>query len=244
MSQKTIRLFATILALVTLFAVIYAILKYTGTLDRINSVGQLKEFILSGGIYSYLIFFLIQFLQVTFVPIPAFITTVAGTLVFGPWLTTLISIAAQLLGAVVAFLLGRKLGRKVVSWIAGEEQTKKWEVQLGKGKYVFFLMMLFPVFPDDLLCLVAGLTSMSFRFFFVTNLITRPIAIVATCFFGSGYLIPFHGYWLILWGFIILAIGALLVLSFVYQEKIESYVTRINEKIKSKIDKIKARRGK
>jgi uncharacterized membrane protein YdjX (TVP38/TMEM64 family) len=242
MSEKTFKLFATILGIVTIVVVVYTILKSTGALDRISSVSELKDFILSGGIYSYLIFFLIQFLQVTFIPIPAFITTVAGTLVFGPWITTIISIVAQLLGAVVAFFIGRKLGRKVVTWIAGEEQTKKWEVQLGKGKYVFFLMMLFPVFPDDLLCLVAGLTSMTFKFFFVTNAITRPIGIVATCFFGSGYLIPFRGYWLILWAVIIIAMGAALVLSFIYHQQIENFVTNLGVKIKKKFEKQKVKK--
>lgn len=242
MSQKTIRLFITITAAVALVTALYAVLKLTGTLDKINSPEELKNIILSGGVFSYLIFFLIQFMQVTLVPIPAFITTVAGTLVFGPWMTTVISIVAQMLGAVAAFYIGRKLGRKVVAWIAGEEQTKKWETKLGKGKYAFFLMMLFPVFPDDLLCLVAGLTTMSFRFFFVTNIITRPIAIVATCFFGSGYLIPFEGYWLILWAVLVLAVIALLVLSFVYQEKIENFVVELGQKIKDKIAKTKEKK--
>lgn len=232
MKQKTIRLFITIAAAVAAVTAVYAVLKLTGALDKIQTPEDLKELILRGGVFSYAVYFLIQFMQVTVIPIPAIIVTVAGTLVFGPPVTIIISIAAQMLGAVVAFYLGRKLGRRVAVWIAGEEQTKKWETQLSKGKYVFFLMMLFPLFPDDILCLIAGLTDMSFKFFVVANLITRPIAIVSTCYLGSGRLIPFHGYWLILWAVLLAAVGALLVLSFVYQEKIENFVVRLGEKLK------------
>ncbi|HPG92022.1 MAG TPA: TVP38/TMEM64 family protein [Clostridia bacterium] len=234
MNQKTKRLMVAILIAIAVIIVIYVIFKRTGALDTFDSAEDIKEFILKGGVYSYLIFFFIQFAQVTLVPIPAFLTTVAGTLVFGPWQTTLISIVAQMLGAVVAFIIGRKLGRKVVAWIVGDEQTEKWQTQLGKGKYVFFLMMLFPFFPDDILCMVAGLTDMSYRFFVVTNLITRPIAIVCTCYLGSGYLIPFSGYWLILWAVLIAGVIAALVLSFLYQEKIENFVTKLGQKLTKK----------
>lgn len=234
MKQKTLRLFITLVIVAALIVGGYFLLKASGLWERFDSAEEIKEFILSGGVFSYAVFFFIQFVQVTFIPIPAFITTVAGTLVFGPWVTTFISIIAQMLGAILAFVIGRKLGRKVVAWIAGDEQTKKWETELGKGKYVFFLMMLFPFFPDDILCLIAGLTTMSFKFFTITNLITRPIAIICTCFLGSGYLIPFEGYWLILWGVMVGGVITLLVLSFVYQEKIEKYVLGLAEKIKRK----------
>lgn len=234
MSRETARLLIAICITAALICGAYLIFKYTGALDKFQTAEDIKDFILSGGVYSYLVFFFIQFAQVTFIPLPAFLTTVAGTLVFGPWETIVISVFAQMLGAVVAFLIGRKLGRKVVGWIAGEERTKKWTETLNKGKYVFFLMMLFPFFPDDLLCLVAGLTDMSYRFFIVTNLITRPLAIVCTCFLGSGLFIPFSGYWLILWAVLIAAVITLLVLSFVYQQKIENYVVSLARKFKKK----------
>ncbi|MDD4832156.1 MAG: VTT domain-containing protein [Clostridia bacterium] len=234
MNQKIKRLIIAIVVTAVVLISAYFILKRTGALDAFDSAEDIKNFILKGGVYSYLIFFFIQFAQVTIVPIPAFLTTVAGTLVFGPWQTTLISIVAQMLGAVVAFYIGRKLGRKIVSWIIGEEQTLKWQTQLGKGKYVFFLMMLFPFFPDDVLCMVAGLTDMSYRFFVVTNLITRPLAIVCTCYFGSGYLIPFSGYWLILWAFIVAAVITALILSFVYQEKIENFIAKLAQRFVKK----------
>ena len=182
--SKIIKTFIVLGVIAVIVLSIFLPLHFTGALEKIKSVEQIQAFILSGGVWSYLIFFAIQFLQVVFLPIPAAVTTVAGTLVFGPWITLAISFVSVMLASIFAFFLGRKIGKSVVIWIAGEKDYQKWAEKLGKGKYVFFLMMLFPVFPDDILCMVAGTTNMSWKFFIVTNLITRPIGIFCTCFRG------------------------------------------------------------
>lgn len=228
-----------ILAFFILIALaIYLPLKLTGTLDRITSVNELKEVILQGGVYSYLLFFAIQFLQVTLLPIPAAVTTIAGTLVFGPWITSLISIVAVILASLFSFFLGRKFGRKLVVWVVGEEDTQKWQKKLEQGKYAFFLMMLFPLFPDDILCLVVGATtSISYKFFIITNLITRPIGIIMTCFLGSGNLIPFSGWGIPVWCLLIVLLAAAFYLSFKFQPKIESFIINLSNKFSEKKNK-------
>ncbi len=211
---------------------IYVPLKLSGALNSIDSIEKLKEIIISGGVYSYAIFFALQFLQTTFLPIPAMVTTIAGTLVFGPYITCIISIVSVILASIFSFFLGRKVGRKLIVWVAGEETTEKWQKKLDKGKFVFFVMMLLPVFPDDILCLLVGATTtMSYKFFIITNLITRPIAIVTTCFFGSGYIIPFSGWGIPVWIGLIIIIGVIFYLSFKYQEKIEGFIYKISHKI-------------
>ena len=231
---KILKICIVILIIVAIFLAIYLPLKLTGTLDKIDSAEKLKEIILQSGGYGYVIFFLIQFVQVSFLPIPAMVTTVAGTLVFGPWITSLISIVAVILASLFSFFLGKKLGRRAVVWIAGEKETKKWEEKLARGKYVFFLMMLFPLFPDDILCLVVGATGMSYKFFLITNIITRPIGIITTCFLGSGHLIPFSGWGIPVWIVLIIVGAILFYLSFKFQPQIENFVLSLAEKITKK----------
>ena len=76
------------LIIVGIFAVVigvgYLVLKLTGVLDLFDSAESLKEVILDTGIWCRIVYMFIQFLQVTFLPIPAMITTIAGTLIFGP----------------------------------------------------------------------------------------------------------------------------------------------------------------
>lgn len=231
---KLIKLSIVVGALILLALAIYLPLELTGTIDKIDSAEKLRDIILEWGAYSYITFIIIQFLQVTFLPLPAVVTTVAGTLVFGPWITFGLSLLAVMLGSIFAFFLGRKVGRKLVVWVAGEKDAKKWEEKLSRGKYIFFLMMLFPIFPDDILCIVAGCIGMDWKFFLITNIITRPISIGTTCFFGSGQIIPFSGWGIPVW--IVLAVLACVIfyLSFKYQPQIENFITKLADKMSRK----------
>lgn len=229
---RLIKILIIVACIIALILAIYLPLRFSGILSRIDSAEELRELIASGGIYSYTIFFVLQFLQTTILPIPAIITTIAGSLVFGPWITSLLSFVSIMLASIFSFFLGKKIGRKIVVWVAGEETTIKWQTKLEKGKYVFFLMMLFPVFPDDILCLLAGATTtMSWKFFVITNLITRPISIITTCFFGSGYLIPFSGWGIPVWIVLIAIVSILFYLSIKYQSKIENFIEYISNKL-------------
>lgn len=230
---KILRTLIILGVLALIFLAIFLPLYLTGALDKISSAEELQKLILSGGVWSYLIYFTIQFLQVTFLPLPAAATTVAGILVFGPWITCGISILAVMAGSIFAFFLGRKVGKRLVVWVAGEKDYQKWAEKLGKGKFVFFLMMLFPVFPDDILCMIVGTTNMTWRFFIITNLITRPIGILCTCFLGSG-IIPFEGWWFVLWGILALACVILFILAYKYQPQIENFILKLAKKFEKK----------
>lgn len=228
---KAIKLSIILLIFAILCLAIYLPLQLSGTLHKIDSAEKLQQVILSGGAYSYLIFFAFQFLQTTILPIPAVVTTVAGTLVFGPWITFAISLLAVLSGSLFAYFLGKKLGRKLIIWVIGKKSALKWEEKLSKGKYVYFLMMLFPFFPDDILCIVAGAINLNFRFFLISNLIARPIVIASTCFFGSGQIIPFHSWGIIVW-IILIIIGIIMFyMSWRYSKQIENFVERLGQKL-------------
>lgn len=233
-SGKIKRFIIVALIFIVIILGAYFALKYTGVLAKINSAEDIKNFILSGGSLSVFLFFLLQFLQVTFLPLPSFLTTVVGALIFGPINSFMISFLAIMLGSVFAFYLGRKFGKKILAWIAGKEDAEKWSRKLTNGKYAYFLMMLFPLFPDDVLCVAAGVTNMSFKFFFVTNLITRPIGIFCTCFLGSGEVIPFSGYGLIVWPILILLLIVSFIISIKYQDKIEEIIDKMSNKLKRK----------
>lgn len=232
--KKLLKFIIVLLIATLFFGGIFLILKCTGLLSKISDLESLRSVIKEGGIFSALIFFVLQFLQVTILPLPSFLTTLAGALVFGPYVASVISLFAIFFGSLFAFFLGRKYGKKLVVWIVGKDEAEKWEGLLSKGKYAFALMMIFPLFPDDILCLVAGITKMSYKFFVLTILITRPISIICTCFFGSGYLIPFSGAGIPIWCVIILFMTVAFVLSIKYQDKIAEKIEILNKKIQEK----------
>ena len=232
--SKALRLFLTCTIIFLVFTVSYLIIKSTGIWGKINSIEKLKAIVESGGMFSFIVFVILQILQTTVLQIPAIFVTIAGTLVFGRWTAFILSFIAVMIGSVIMFWIGRKAGRKFLNWLAGKDDAEKWISRMSHGKYLFFLMMIFPLFPDDILCVIAGLTNMSFGYFFITNLIARSLGIACTVFFGSGSVIPFTGWGLIIWGVIILVVATLFYLSVRYQNKIDEIIKQFTNKGKKK----------
>lgn len=233
--KKKIKRIAIIAAIIIIvIGGAYLALKLTGVLDEFNSVEKIRDIILAGGAWSRVIYMFLQFIQVTFVPLPAMVTTIAGTLVFGPWETVFMSIAAIMLGRIFAFFLGRKFGMPLVKWMVGKDDAEKWAQVLGRGKYTYFLMLLFPFFPDDVLCLIAGITTITWTFYIVANLITVVISCFTMCFLTSGQLIPFSGWGIPVWIVLGVLLIVVIILSFKYKDKIETFVTDLGAKLSGK----------
>ncbi|MGD9605504.1 MAG: TVP38/TMEM64 family protein [Bacilli bacterium] len=193
----------------------------------------LKEEISSFGSNAKIIFVLIQFIQTTILPISNVATIIVGRILFGPWQSALLTSIGVLAGSIIAFLVGKLFGRKVVDWILGQEVVEKYlKILGGKQNLVIFVMLLFPFFPDDVLCFVAGLTSMSWLFFLITILLTRPLPIFLTSYFFDSSFIPLHGWGLLVWGMIIL-IGLFLV--WLVKKRwvtVNAFLDKINDKLK------------
>jgi len=231
--KKILRSLLTILIIGVFFALVFLILVQTGFWENVNSVEKAKNFILDFGFYGRLAFVVLQFLQVTFLPIPSTILTIAGALIYGPIQAMLLSLAGILLGSFFAFLLGRTFGKKLVIFMVGKTTCEKWRKSLSKAKYSFLFMMFFPFFPDDVLCLVAGMTDMSWDFFAFCQFLSRPFGILLTCYLGSGELIPYHGWGLVVWGIIIVAVGLLLFFTTKYKDSIEKFMQKFKKKKKN-----------
>lgn len=230
--KKVLHIFIVLLGVAFFFGGIYLILYLTGLIEYVNSVEKIKSLILGMGFYGRSIFVLLQFLQVTFLPLPASMVVIAGTLVYGPLEASLLSLSGILLGSTLAFFLGKTFGKKLVVFMVGKESCDKWVKFLDNGKYSYVIMMLLPFFPDDVLCLVAGVTNMSWLFFVVTQFLTRPVGIITTAYFSSGEIIPYHGWGLVVWGIIIVATIVLIILTTKYKNQIENCLSKAFRKKK------------
>ncbi len=201
--------------------------------DKINAVVEMLK---STGAWGMVIFFILQVLQVVILPLPAAVCYVPGALIWGPLVATLLASAGVICGSMICYLIGRLWGRKAVIWIAGREATDKYVTQFGsRGKTVFALMQILPFFPDDILCLIAGLTSMNFAFFTVSITVVRPLIIAAYCYLGSGTVIPFSGWGIWVWIAVFAGCIALAVLSLKYQSRFENWlISKFSRKSKNK----------
>ncbi len=206
----------TLYVMAVFFAVTgYALLE-TGFFDVVGDEESLKRYLERAGSWMSVVFTLLQFLQVVALPIPSTVTVVAGAALFGPLTGSLLSLLGIVIGSLVAFLIGRYAGSRVVAWLVGSETLDKWLKKIkGKDKLLLTAMFLLPVFPDDVLCFVAGMSSMSIWYFLAVILISRVLAIFTTSY--SITLIPFNTWWGILtWAVIFLFVIVLFV--FLYKK--------------------------
>ncbi|MBE7061507.1 MAG: TVP38/TMEM64 family protein [Clostridiales bacterium] len=229
------RLLISLAVIVAICLAGYFIFRHFGITNL--SREQIQDFIKGTGVIAPLVYLLVTFAQVTLIPIPGAVTIIAGSYLFGFWWAFLYSYIGTLLGSIASFALGRLIGRPYVNWVVGgKEKADEWVKKLkGRENVFLFFAFLLPLFPDDILCAVAGALPIRWRTFIIMQLITRFTSVGATLLFMSGQIIPFHG-----WGIVVLivlgvlAIGAFII-SLKYSEQINKAFSNFIDKISNKL---------
>jgi len=202
----------------------------TGFFQMVNTPEGLQSYLERSGLWMPILYIVVQYLQVIILPIPTIVSTVAGLALFGPFQTLIFSFIGIVLGSLTAFFVGRKLGDKAVAWIVGRETLEKWQKKLKrKDKFILTIMFILPLFPDDILCFIAGLSSMSNGYFLTMIFLTRFVGIAGTCY--SFDFIPFNSWWGIFIWFIIFAV--ILFICFIFYK----YIDKIHRFFKKNIIK-------
>lgn len=196
---------------------------FTRMKEIFSSQERFREFVMGFGVWAPLVFFLSQVLQVIISPIPGNITGLVGGAAFG-WLTGfLLNGSGILLGSIIAFYLARALGQTIVVRLIGQEVFNKYN-NIFQGKFLFglFLLFLFPFFPDDALCFLAGLSSLPFPIFLILILIGRLPGMLVAALAGAGVFV------FSLYQWVIVGVISLTALYFImkHRERLEGWVHR------------------
>ncbi|MEA4892381.1 MAG: TVP38/TMEM64 family protein [Peptococcaceae bacterium] len=141
---------------------------------------KLARFLLGAGYWGPLVFILIQILQVIVPVIPGGVGNAVGVLLFGPWLGFLYNYTGILAGSCINFLLIRRYGHKLARALVSAKTYDKyigWLDQSDKFPRLFTAAIILPGLPDDFLCMLAGLSRMTFRQFFLVLAFGKPISI-------------------------------------------------------------------
>ena len=222
--NKTQIIWSVVLLLIIAAAVVlYIVGKNNGWFSVFESRESLREYISSFNGWAPVVFFALQFMQVIISPIPGNLTTLMGGILFGFWQGFLISLIAIVLGSLCAFLLGKAFGRPLVERVVSRKVVEKYLGTVSSRQLVvLILLFLLPIFPDDVLCLVAGLTAMRLRTFALVMVLTRPWGLLVSALLGAGFIsvsIP-------LWAWILFGVlcAALLFFAIKYAPRIEERV--------------------
>ncbi len=119
-------------------------------------------------------------------PIPSLPLDLAAGAVFGPaWGTTYAVIGAEI-GAIVSFMIGRALGREVISKALGTSVVFCEKCSDHQLMVLVLLARLLPVFSFDVISYGAGLTTMSLKGFALATLVGMIPPTFAFTYLGSS----------------------------------------------------------
>ena len=235
--KKWIKFGLILLLLAAASVGIYLILRSCGITD----VNQLRDLIASCGAWGWIVFIALFTLSTTvlcFVPGISMTFITVSIILFGAMKGFLISSISVFIASTIMFWIGNTVGERAAVKLVGKDSLEKAQNLIDvKSKLLLPLMLLFPVFPDDALCMVAGMTKMKYWYFAIIALICRTVGIATICFLGSGF-IDWAALSLVDWFVLINVVVFDIVLIFKYQNKIEKFILRRKSKQEPEIEPI------
>ena len=145
-----------------------------------GNVDKLVLFIKSFGLFAPVVLSLLIIFETIFAPLPGFVLSCAAGLLYGVYVGALILVAANMIGAVIAFYIGRFLGRDIVEQSLNKNQKQIFDKYSQKyGVYTIFILRLNPLTSSDILSYLAGVTNMNiWKFAAATGLGLLPTAVL------------------------------------------------------------------
>lgn len=175
---KLKRIMTIITVIVTILLVAFII--YAVKMNLLTSPEVLVDRIKKYGVIGPMIFLLLQIVQVVFPVIPGGASCLVGPLAFGPIEGFIYNYIGLTLGSLVAYMLSRNFGLPLIEKLFKEETINKYlkYIKTKKFETIFFLGILLPGAPDDLLCYISGISNLTFRKFFIIILICKPLTLI------------------------------------------------------------------
>ncbi len=177
-----------------LFFVLLGLLCLRGwQLGLFKSMDTLQTYIQARGAWAPLAFMILQVLQILMAFIPGGMLLTGGVLIFGPWEGLLYNFLGTILGSCLNFWIARRWGHRVAAHFMSDATMDKYLGWLNQGRKFDRLLawaILLPFFPDDALCLIAGLSNMTWRRFLLLLQLKLPsIALYSILYAAAGRLI-------------------------------------------------------
>lgn len=205
LARKIILAVVVLIALIALWfyrAPIEAALRWLGNYNAV--IASIREY----GSWGPAILFLLFILQVFFAFIPGQALMIGSGILYGFFGGFLLTWTSLVIGGQIAFWLSRKFGRPFAEkWIAPETLTRWDKSAAGQGMAFYVISLVMPLIPNDAMCYVAGLGSMSFKRFLIANMLGRGIASLLTVTVGANLMEIPALIWVFLVGFVILGIA-------------------------------------
>lgn len=186
---KKIVVVACIVAVVLCYFFIPQVKEYADEIFAMFATGDftvVKEFVASYGSLAAVVSFLLMILTALAAPLPAFLITFANANLFGWWKGAILSWSSAMVAAAICFWIAKILGRDVVIKLTSKAGVEQIDTYFEKyGRNTILICRLLPFVSFDIVSYVAGLTSISFKSFFIATGIGQLPATIIYSYVGG-----------------------------------------------------------
>ncbi|MBO9599416.1 MAG: TVP38/TMEM64 family protein [Cohnella sp.] len=120
-----------------------------------------------------------------FILFPASVLAMAGGLAFGTWYGMLYTLIGEVVGAVLSFLLARKVGAGLFGGIENPRFLKLERAMEKRGFTMVLMLRIAPFVPFDLVSYAAGVARVPFRAYLIGTIIGTLPGTFAYNFLGA-----------------------------------------------------------
>jgi len=204
--KKFISIFLLIVTLTALYKFHESILN---TLSWFGSRDAITTSMEHAGLWGPIVLFILFVLQVFLAFIPGQALMVACGYLYGFWGGFLISWLSLVVGGEIAYILARNYGRPFAEkWISPTVLERWNKASAGQGVAFFAISLVMPLVPNDAMCYVAGLGTISRIRFSIANFLGRGLACIITSAAGAfGGNISWQGWAILVAIFVIIGIA-------------------------------------
>lgn len=151
----------------------------------LQSQENLRAFIESLGWPGPIVYTILSAAVVVFPIVPGGLLVISAPVLFGGFWGTVLNYVAVCAGSFVNFWIARRYGIPLIRRLFPEHIVDKWLSWTEHRNFArgFALAIAMPIAPDDLLCYIAGTTSMTWRRYALIILTCKPWALIA---YGLG----------------------------------------------------------
>ena len=164
--------------IITIFLVSFII--YAVKIGLLEDKEVLVSYMNSLGVIAPFFFLFLQAFQVVFPVIPGGASCLAGVLAFGPIAGFIYNYIGLTIGSIIVYLLSKRYGLKIIYKLFDQSLVNKYlqYIRNNTFKKIFFLGILIPAAPDDLLCYIAGISNIGIKEFILYILLGKPLTLI------------------------------------------------------------------
>lgn len=178
--QRNYKLFKNIIMCLFIFISIFTIVTLISEVVMLIDKNGLDFILRRNSSVGKLIYFLICFSQPIILPVPEPVTIMAGSTVLGSTYGFIIGVSGTIIGIITMFLMAKIGGNKLVNKLVEPKQLEKYKKFVVKNETAVLIgLFILPILPDEVVCVGAGVSGVSFKRFISIAVLSKIVTVFA-----------------------------------------------------------------